>query len=46
VVGDEFQMTYATLAGAASGSFDLMISFLSLASNDTYYYIRSAPGQS
>jgi uncharacterized protein (TIGR03437 family) len=38
VVGDQFQMTYATLAGAASGSFDLMISFLSLASNNTYYY--------
>jgi uncharacterized protein (TIGR03437 family) len=38
VVGDQFQMTYATLAGAASGSFDLMITFLSLASNDTYYY--------
>jgi hypothetical protein len=38
VVGDQFQMTYATLAGAASGPFDLMITFFSLASNDTYYY--------
>jgi hypothetical protein len=42
VVGDQFQMTYATLAGAASGSFDLMISFLSLASNNTYYYYDDA----
>jgi len=42
VVGDQFQMTYATLAGAASGSFDVMISFLSLASNDTYYYYDDA----
>ena len=42
VVGDQFQMTYATLAGAASGSFDLMITFLSLASNDTYYYYDDA----
>lgn len=42
VVGDQFQMTYATLASAASGSFDLMISFLSLASNDTYYYYDDA----
>jgi hypothetical protein len=42
VVGDQFQMTYATLVGAASGSFDLMINFLSLASNDTYYYYDDA----
>jgi hypothetical protein len=42
VVGDQFQMTYATLAGAASGPFDLMISFLSLASNNTYYYYDDA----
>ena len=38
VVGDQFSMTYTTLAGAASGTFDLMIKFLSLASGNTYYY--------
>jgi hypothetical protein len=42
VVGDQFQMTYATLAGVASGSFDLMITVLSLASNNTYYYYDDA----
>jgi uncharacterized protein (TIGR03437 family) len=42
VVGDQFQMTYATLAGAATGQFDLMISFLALATNNTYYYYDDA----
>jgi len=38
VVGDQFAMNYSTLAGATTGSFDLMISFLSVASGNTYYY--------
>jgi hypothetical protein len=42
VVGDQFQMTYATLAGAAPGSFDLMIALVSLATNNTYYYYDDA----
>jgi hypothetical protein len=37
-VGDQFSMSYTTLAGAAAGTFDLMIQFLSLASGNTYYY--------
>jgi len=42
VVGDQFQMAYATLAGAATGSFDLMIALVSLASSNTYYYYDDA----
>jgi uncharacterized protein (TIGR03437 family) len=42
VVGDEFTMTYAVLAGAASGAFDLMIAVQSLASGNTYYYYDDA----
>ena len=38
LVGDQFSMSYTTLAGAAAGTFDLMIQFLSLASGNTYYY--------
>ena len=38
LVGDQFSMGYTTLAGAAAGTFDLMIQFLSLASGNTYYY--------
>ena len=38
LVGDQFSMSYTTLAGAATGTFDLMIQFLSLASGSTYYY--------
>jgi hypothetical protein len=38
LVGDQFSMGYTTLAGAAPGTFDLMIQFLSLASGSTYYY--------
>jgi uncharacterized protein (TIGR03437 family) len=38
LVGDQFSMGYTTLAGAATGTFDLMIQFLSLASGNTYYY--------
>jgi hypothetical protein len=42
VVGDQFAMNYATLAGAAPGSFDLMIALVSLATNNTYYYYDDA----
>jgi uncharacterized protein (TIGR03437 family) len=38
LVNDQFSMGYTTLAGAAAGTFDLMIQFLSLASGNTYYY--------
>jgi hypothetical protein len=38
LVADQFSMSYTTLAGAAAGTFDLMIQFLSLASGNTYYY--------
>lgn len=42
VAGDQFAMNYTTLAGTTSGAFDLMISFLSMASGNTYYYYDDA----
>ena len=41
-VGDQFAVNYSVLAGTASGNFDLMITFLSVASGNTYYYYDDA----
>jgi hypothetical protein len=38
VAGDQFALKYTVLAGAAPGNFDLMITFLSRASGNIYYY--------
>ena len=41
-VGDQFAVNYSVLAGTASGNFDLMMTFLSVASGNTYYYYDDA----
>jgi len=42
VVGAPFEIDYTVLAGTASGTFDLMMTIVSLASGKTYYYYDDA----
>ena len=38
VTGDPFAMTYTSVAGTIAGTYDLMVSIVSVASGNTYYY--------